>query len=246
MFGGGMADGLLTSGLNWTDQQKRILYARLGLLMNNPQEFAAQLGSEARQRAGVGLFGEPKTAQEMASGAWINSPYGQQAMQAVSGFAGTVNPISGTWYKGMYPFDYTKEVRTSIPNTPQWKQGIIDTGPLIDPKDINRKTPFPSFSSLPDLEGIKGFFAKSPNVANRFAPAESGAVYPVNINAEKVFTIDAKGKKAGELQFGDKSTKFRNAVNSGKYDAILIKNTADEGDIAIALTNAKIKSIFDK
>lgn len=88
-----MADGLLTSGLNWTDQQKRILYARLGLLMNNPQEFAAQLGSEARQRAGVGLFGEPKTAQEMASGAWINSPYGQQAMQAGSGFAGTVSPI---------------------------------------------------------------------------------------------------------------------------------------------------------
>ena len=93
MFGGGMADGLLTSALNWTDQQKRILYARLGLLMNNPQEFAAQLGSEARQRAGVGLFGEPKTAQEMASGAWINSPYGQQAMQAGSGFAGTVSPI---------------------------------------------------------------------------------------------------------------------------------------------------------
>lgn len=85
-----MADGLLTQGLNYIDQQKQALAARLGLLMNNPQEFAAQLGSEARQRAGVGLLGEPKTAQEMASGAWINSPYGQQAMQAGSGFAGTV------------------------------------------------------------------------------------------------------------------------------------------------------------
>jgi hypothetical protein len=84
-----MADGLLTQGLNYIDQQKQALAARLGLLMNNPQEFAAQLGSEARQRAGVGLLGEPKTAQEMASGAWINSPYGQQAMQAGSGFAGT-------------------------------------------------------------------------------------------------------------------------------------------------------------
>ena len=91
-----MADGLLTSGLNWTDQQKRILYARLGLLMNNPQEFARQLGSEARQRAGVGLFGEPKTAQEMASGAWINSPYGQQAMEAGSGFVGSIKPTSGS------------------------------------------------------------------------------------------------------------------------------------------------------
>ena len=84
-----MADGLLTQGLNYIDQQKQALAARLGLLMNNPQEFASQLGSEARQRAGVGLFGEPKTAQEMASGAWINTPYGQQAMQAGSGFAGT-------------------------------------------------------------------------------------------------------------------------------------------------------------
>lgn len=88
-----MADGLLTQWLNYIDQQKQALAARLGLLMNNPQEFAAQLGSEARQRAGVGLLGEPKTAQEMASGAWINSPYGQQAMQAGSGFAGTVSPI---------------------------------------------------------------------------------------------------------------------------------------------------------
>jgi len=88
-----MADGLLASGLNYIDQQKQALAARLGLLMNNPQEFAAQLGSEARQRAGVGLLGEPKTAQEMASGAWINSPYGQQAMQAGSGFAGTTSPI---------------------------------------------------------------------------------------------------------------------------------------------------------
>ena len=88
-----MADGLLTQGLNYIDQQKQALAARLGLLMNNPQEFASQLGSEARQRAGVGLLGEPKTAQDMASGAWINTPYGQQAMQAGSGFAGTINPV---------------------------------------------------------------------------------------------------------------------------------------------------------
>jgi hypothetical protein len=92
-----MADGLLTQGLNYIDQQKQALAARLGLLMNNPQEFAAQLGSEARQRAGVGLLGEPKTAQEMASGAWINSPYGQQAMQAGSGFAGNIKPVNPTF-----------------------------------------------------------------------------------------------------------------------------------------------------
>jgi len=102
-----MADGLLTQGLNYIDQQKQALAARLGLLMNNPQEFATQLGSEARQRAGVGLLGEPKTAQDMASGTWINSPYGQQAMQAGSGFAGTTggkpttkNLFESGWYHG--------------------------------------------------------------------------------------------------------------------------------------------------
>jgi len=112
-----MADGLLTSGLNWTDQQKRILYARLGLLMNNPQEFARQLGSEARQRAGVGLFGEPKTAQEMASGAWINSPYGQQAMQAGSGFAGTIigKPLDLS-YKGSHTAPNAKVYGATIDN----------------------------------------------------------------------------------------------------------------------------------
>lgn len=94
-----MADGLLAGGLSYIDRQKQALAARLGLLMSNPQEFASQLGSEAKQRAGVGLLGEPKTAQEMASGAWINSPYGQQAMEAGSGFAGTTvgKPLSNAF-----------------------------------------------------------------------------------------------------------------------------------------------------
>jgi hypothetical protein len=88
-----MADGLLTQGLNYIDQQKQALAARLGLLANNPDEFGRQMAAEARQRAGVGLLGEPKTAKEMASGEWINSPYGQQAIQAGSGFAGSIIPV---------------------------------------------------------------------------------------------------------------------------------------------------------
>jgi hypothetical protein len=234
------------------DSIDNLLGTRLGLLVNDPRAAMAQMNQQAgafnqasllaTQAERNAMRGRPVTPEQAAAKQYVDKVNEDLAM----GFVGSVNPIKGTWYKGMYPFDYTKEVRTTVPNVPQWKQEVIDTGPLIDPKDIARTTPFPSFSSLPDLEGIRGFFAKSPKVASEFAPAESGAVYPVNISAEKVFTIDAKGKKAGELQFGDKSTKFRNAVNSGKYDAILIKNTADEGDIAIALTNAKIKSIFEK
>ena len=85
-----MADGLLSSGLGMIDRAKQALAARFGLLASNPEEFARQLAAEQRQRAGVGLLGEPKTAEEMASGAWINTPYGRQAMEAGSGFAGSI------------------------------------------------------------------------------------------------------------------------------------------------------------
>ena len=131
VFGGDMADGLLTSGLNWTDQQKRILYARLGLLMNNPQEFARQLGSEARQRAGVGLFGEPKTAQEMASGAWINSPYGQQAMQAASGFVGSIKPVKPAQAEGLLEYRGSH----TAPNAKSYGATIDNLGGIM-PADV--------------------------------------------------------------------------------------------------------------
>ncbi len=88
-----MADGLLSSALGAIDRTKQALGARFGLLASNPEEFARQLAAEARQRAGVGLLGEPKTAEEMASGNWINSPYGMQAMQAGSGFVGMTSPL---------------------------------------------------------------------------------------------------------------------------------------------------------
>ncbi len=88
-----MADGLLSSALGAIDRTKQALGARFGLLASNPEEFARQLAAEARQRAGVGLLGEPKTAEEMASGAWINTPYGMQAMQAGSGFVGSIKPV---------------------------------------------------------------------------------------------------------------------------------------------------------
>jgi hypothetical protein len=148
-----MADGLLAQGLNYIDQQKQALAARLGLLMNNPQEFAAQLGSEARQRAGVGLLGEPRTAQDMASGAWINSPYGQQAMQAGSGFAGTTggkptskNLFDFGWYHGT-----TGDVKQFRPDllgeatgANSAKQGFFFArDPIAPPAELTKKSTDP-------------------------------------------------------------------------------------------------------
>jgi hypothetical protein len=97
-----MADGLLASGLNYIDQQKQALAARLGLLANNPEEFAKQVLAETRQRAGIGLLGEPKTADEILSGKWINTPYGQNAINQASGFAGTILPSKDIANKVFY------------------------------------------------------------------------------------------------------------------------------------------------
>lgn len=142
--------------------------------------------------------------------------------------------LGGTWYKGMHPHDWTKATKDS-------------PGPLLEPSQINRSSPFPTFGGGDDLTGIRGFFAADPAVASRFASATTsrGAVYPTKIDAERVLTIDAKGAKAGDMQFGSSGKKFQDAVRSGKYDAVVIKNTKDEGDIAVALTGSKISSIFE-
>ena len=122
-----MADGLLSSALGAIDRTKQALGARFGLLASNPEEFARQLTAEARQRAGVGLLGEPKTAEEMASGAWINTPYGMQAMQAGSGFAGTTKlPLGKSLLQS--PQSLTMP---SVPTVEQMKQyGRVETVPL--------------------------------------------------------------------------------------------------------------------
>lgn len=169
-----MADGLLTSGLNWIDQQKQALKARFGLLADNPEEFARQLAAEQRQRAGVGLLGEPKTAQEMASGAWINTPYGRQAMEAGSGFAGTVLP-GQSWMGKKIPsveklakqkdkFLYHSDTAKNIQDLqygiePQqggkWIREIAE-GTGVDPEEIfARQTPMAWFSDQPTWVKIK-------------------------------------------------------------------------------------------
>jgi hypothetical protein len=131
-------------------------------------------------------------------------------------------------YKGMWPYDWTKETST-------------DRGPLV--KSINRTTEFPAFNPRdPNELGIKiaGFFGDAAT-ANRFAPKE-GAVYPVFLKIEKPLVIDAAGQSAGTIQFGETGRPFRDAVRSGKYDGVIIKNTADEGDVYVALKPEQIKS----
>lgn len=132
------------------------------------------------------------------------------------------------YYKGMYPYDYTKEAGDYA-------------GPEIT--EINRPTEFPAFNDGEKGVDIAGFLTKDPEVANRFAGLGSGgAVYPLRYRRGEVYTIDANGRNAGELQFGESGKEFRDAVRSGNYDTIEIINTADEGDITISTKPENIRS----
>lgn len=169
----------------------------------------------------VGAY-DPEQARD-DHGRWTD---GETSLQTPEG--------SSVWYKGMYPYDWTQETKES-------------RGPVIAPEDIHRSTELPSFDSM-DAKGtkIRGFFTHDPTVASYFAEGggTSGAVYRVEIGTKssRVHTIDAKGRHAGEIQFGSTGRKFREIARSGKYDVIVIKNTKDEGHIAVALPGAKIRN----
>lgn len=127
-------------------------------------------------------------------------------------------------YKGMYPYDWTK-----------------DSLPEID--SINRTTLFPSFNG--DEEGIRiaGFVSDNPEIASKFA-FKDGALYPLLINKGKNNKINAAGELAGKIQFGKSGKNFRDTIRNNNIDSIDILNTKDEGNITAMINPNNIRSIF--
>lgn len=99
-----------------------------------------------------------------------------------------------------------------------------------------------------------GFFTDSPEVASKFAKltSQNGAVSPVFVKMEKPFEVDATGKAAGELQFDlreprqwfqqQNNKEILDAIKSGKYDGIILRNTTDEGTVYVPLDPKQVKS----
>ena len=135
-----------------------------------------------------------------------------------------------TAYKGMYPYDYTQEVG-------DYK------GPLVD--RIERPSEFPAFNKGEKGVKISGFFSSKPDVASKFV-GDQGAVYPVNLSIKNPYIIDAKGEHAAHSQFYTTGKPFRDAIRSGKYDGVIIKNTKDEGDVFVTLKPQQSKSIHNQ
>jgi hypothetical protein len=112
---------------------------------------------------------------------------------------------------------------------------------------INRESEFPAFNRGEEGIRVAGFFSSDRDVANRFANflSRGSVVVPAYLSFQKPYVIDAEGLPAGQFQFGETGRPFRNAVRSGKYDSVIIRNTADEGDVFIALRPEQIKSVFN-
>lgn len=121
-----------------------------------------------------------------------------------------------------------------------------ETGKPFD--SIDRKSEFPAFNHGEQGTKIAGFFSSKSDVANRFAagyarPGEgSSAVFPCYLSIQHPYVIDAKGKAAGIIEFEESGRPFREAIRSGKFDGVIIKNTKDEGDVYVALRPSQIKS----
>jgi len=101
-----------------------------------------------------------------------------------------------------------------------------------------------------------GFFTSDRAVASRFADAqwmmtENGGqpagVFPVFLSMQKPLVVDAKGRPAREFQIdasviGKPDSPIREQMLSGDYDGLILRNTADEGDVYVPLKPEQIKS----
>lgn len=109
---------------------------------------------------------------------------------------------------------------------------------------MQRPSEFPAFHHGEAGVRLSGFFSSDRQVAERFGRGISrdSVVGEFYLNFQNPYIIDAKGKKAGKIQFEGSGKEFRDAVRSGKYDGVVIRNTEDEGDVFVALRPEQIKS----
>jgi len=147
------------------------------------------------------------------------------------------------YYKGMYPYDSnTGEVK-------DWRGNVIErVGELpVEIQTIDNPSLFPTFNRADRAEPgykIAGVMGRDVDVANRFASWPDSAVYPLQTRAGRVYDVDAAGGSAASTHFFEEGRPFRDAMRSGQYDTGVIRNTADEGDIAFALDPRNIRSRF--
>lgn len=113
---------------------------------------------------------------------------------------------------------------------------------------LRRPTPFPTYdpgNTEPEVR-IAAFFAEDKKVAQRFREGfgdESGVLGRFFLNLGKSKVFDGKGvEPAGNLQFFQSGKPFRDAIRSGDFDSVELRNTKDEGNVFITLEPGQSKS----
>lgn len=146
----------------------------------------------------------------------------------------------------------------SATNTPAFKRWFGDSK-VVDangePLVVYRGGPAKAWQTGEDINEFRssngpwaGFFSSSREVAEGFARLlRGGVVTPAFISISKPLIVDAKGAKARDFQIdasviGHKDSPIRQEFLGGDYDGLIIKNTADEGDIFVPRNPEQVKS----
>lgn len=159
----------------------------------------------------------------MAMGDLDMSPEARRARAEEMGF-----DTSRVYYKGYYPYE--------------------SGGPVTANGKVVRVEPYV------EKTGLAGFFTTDKELANKFSGVgwfDNNAVAPVYLRFTNPLVIDAEGNFAAAVQFEsiamrdntmDKLDQYNSAFQNG-FDAIIIKNTRDEGDIVKIPTMQQVRSV---
>jgi hypothetical protein len=101
-----------------------------------------------------------------------------------------------------------------------------------------------------------GFFTSKPEVANRFSErfadltrngGEPAMTVPAFVSMKRPYIIDAQGRPASDFQFdnlnaSERNAELRAAIEGSDYDGVIVRNTANEGDIFVPKRPEQVKS----
>jgi hypothetical protein len=151
-------------------------------------------------------------------------------------------------------------------DTPEFKQWFGESKVVDEagqPQRVYKGMPANDWRDSSPIESIQsrngpwaGFFTTKPEVAARFAESfaaltrnggEPAMTVPAFISIRKPFVVDAAGRPARDFQIdnlnpAERNSEILSAFEGDQYDGVIIRNTADEGDIVIPKNPSQIKS----
>lgn len=147
-------------------------------------------------------------------------------------------------------------ILTRTPNFERWFGDSVVRDENGEPLVVYRGGPATDFRTGEPITSFAskngpwaGYFTSSPGVASRFADRTSkqGVVTPVFVRMAHPLEVDANGEPARDFQIdasviGEKDSPLRERLLSGEHDGLILRDTADEGDVFLPLKSEQVKS----